>query len=346
MNPLNRLKLLSWHLRVKLARVISKADCRIAQQLRQDLECTQGYAQDAEEQKCRLERELWESNQTIERLKQPAFLFEKFGQWLKSDECKPTWQDAAPLVNTVVDRLIRPFHKSVSWGDRLLTIDKSLGIAHDPVFEKAFATFRGKHPYDQYDGPDSIIWRLNTLVWGAREALNLEGDFVECGVFKGDMSYTIAKCLGFEALARTFYLYDSFEGFSPKYSSAADFPLNPRFFDFANKVYQTPGIYEDVCARFAGMNNVKVIRGFLPDSLSIAAPEKIAFLHIDLNSAAPEIGCLEALFPRVVPGGIIIFDDFGWIDYSPQKVAEDAFFAERGYRVLELPSGQGLVVKR
>jgi len=338
--------------------MISNSDIRAVQQLRQDLECMEGYVQDSQrrhadaekrhadsEARCRtLTHELRESDQTIERLKRPTM--EEIGQWLKNDECKPTWQEAAPLVNTVVDRLIRPFHKSVSWGDRLLTIDKSLGIAHDPVFEKAFATFRGKHPYDQYDGPDSIIWRLNTLIWGAREALSLEGDFVECGVFKGDMSYTIAKCLGFEELPRTFYLYDSFEGFSPKYSSAADFPLNPRFFDFANKVYQTPGIYEDVCARFAGMNNVKVIRGFLPDSLSIATPEKIAFLHIDLNSAAPEIGCLEALFPRVVPGGIIIFDDFGWIDYSPQKVAEDAFFAKLGYRVLELPSGQGLVIKR
>ena len=43
---------------------------------------------------------------------------------------------------------------------------------------------------------------------------------------------------------------------------------------------------------------------------------------------------------------MIVLDDYGWSLYRAQKQAEDAFFAERGYLVLELPTGQGLVVKR
>lgn len=46
-----------------------------------------------------------------------------------------------------------------------------------------------------------------------------------------------------------------------------------------------------------------------------------------------------------MPGAIVILDDYGWAGGLPQKRAEDAFFAERGYQVLELPTGQGLVIK-
>ena len=40
-----------------------------------------------------------------------------------------------------------------------------------------------------------------------------------------------------------------------------------------------------------------------------------------------------------------MFDDYGWLSYQAQQHAEDAFMAERGHRILELPTGQGLVIK-
>jgi O-methyltransferase len=55
---------------------------------------------------------------------------------------------------------------------------------------------------------------------------------------------------------------------------------------------------------------------------------------------------LERLFDRVVPSGMIVLDDYGWLVLNEQKRAEDAFFAKRSYAVLELPTGQGLIVKR
>lgn len=77
----------------------------------------------------------------------------------------------------------------------------------------------------------------------------------------------------------------------------------------------------------------------------MAKPERIAYLHIDLNSANAKISVLEVLFDRVVSGGVIVFDDYGWKSFSRQREAEDRFMAERGYRILELPTGQGLVIK-
>ena len=98
--------------------------------------------------------------------------------------------------------------------------------------------------------------------------------------------------------------------------------------------------------KFRDVPNVRVIRGIVPDCLAQESPEKIAFLHIDLNSPAAEVAALEVLFDRVVPGGCVVFDDYGWHLFRKQKIAEDAFMAARGYRILELPTGQGLVIKR
>jgi O-methyltransferase len=151
--------------------------------------------------------------------------------------------------------------------------------------------------------------------------------------------------LGYDAIPENYYLYDSFEGFSDKYSSSEDYPPDTGFLEFANKHYREPGIYDYVVDRFKPFPKVKVIKGFLPESLEQACPERISFLHVDLNSPAAEVAVLEKLFDRVSPGGAIVFDDYGWKLFEKQKIAEDEFMRSRGHEVLELPTGQGLVIK-
>jgi len=252
----------------------------------------------------------------------------------------------AALVDRVIDEVVSPQHHSVFWGDRLLTIDKSAGFLSDPPFRAAYNAVRGSHQYDQYASPNTIAWRLHTLVWAAKSGLALEGDFVECGVFKGDMSWVISQTVDFASRGKRLYLYDTFEGFSDKYSSSEDFPDNPGFLDFAHDCYNDPSIYSYVAGRFRDRKDIKVIKGVVPDVLLQEAPEKIAFLHIDLNSPAAEIGALEILFPRLSPGAILVFDDYGWKQFRKQKEAEDEFMRLLGYEILELPTGQGVVVKR
>jgi hypothetical protein len=236
-------------------------------------------------------------------------------------------------------------HSRIFWGDRLLSLGKSMGFLDDPAFANAYAAIRGSHQYDQYASPHTVAWRLHTLVWAAQIGLALAGDFVECGVFKGDFAWVVARATDFARQPRTFYLYDTFAGFSPSYSSADDFPEAPGFYAFADNVYKDPAIYEEVVRKFSPYPNVRIVRGVVPDSFA-EVPDKIAFLHIDLNSPAAEVAALEALFDRVIPGACIVFDDYGWHLFRKQKIAEDAFMAARGYRILELPTGQGLVVKR
>jgi len=250
------------------------------------------------------------------------------------------------MFNAVLEYIVAPMHHSLFWGDRLLTLDKATGFFEEEAFSSRYRAIRGSHIYDSYDPPHTISWRLHTLVWAARSAIAHKGDLVECGVFKGDMSWVIASILGDKITDRTFYLYDSFEGFSRELSSAADFPDDPGFLKMANKIYRDPAIYEAVVQKFSDMPHVKIIRGFVPDTFKIAIPERIAFLHIDLNSPAAEIAALEHLFDRVVSGGYIVFDDYGWKQFKKQRDAENRFMADRGYFILELPTGQGLVIKR
>ena len=45
-------------------------------------------------------------------------------------------------------------------------------------------------------------------------------------------------------------------------------------------------------------------------------------------------------------GGYIVFDDYGWKQFKKQRDLENRFMADRGHFILELPTGQGLVIKQ
>ena len=58
------------------------------------------------------------------------------------------------------------------------------------------------------------------------------------------------------------------------------------------------------------------------------------------------MGALEMLFDRISPGGMIVFDDYSRPGYQAQRGVTDTFLRQRSLAVLELPTRQGLVVKR
>jgi hypothetical protein len=169
---------------------------------------------------------------------------------------------------------------------------------------------------------------------------------VECGVYRGDMTWMMTEMVDLRRAAKKFYIYDTFTGFVPQYSSAADFPGAPQYLDHIDKQYRASDIESYVRNRFRNKDYVVVTKGIVPDVLHEIAPERIAFLHLDLNSPRAETGALEVLLDRVSPGGIIIFDDYGWKHFQNHKEATDRYMAERGQVIMELPTGQGLMIKR
>lgn len=107
-----------------------------------------------------------------------------------------------------------------------------------------------------------------------------------------------------------------------------------------------PGLFDKVRGKFADYPQVQIVKGLIPESFEGNSPDRIAYMHIDLNQAPAEVAALDHLFHRMVPGGIVILDDYEWAAYQQQKLAEDEWFDARGYRVMPLPTGQGLVIKR
>ncbi len=217
--------------------------------------------------------------------------------------------------------------------DMLLCFWRNRSFLDDGAFMRAYRA----HARDEQER--SLLWRLHTLAWAARQALHVDGDFVECGVLKGFCSAVVCDTIDFGCLPRRFFLYDTFSGLPEETSTEAE----RRAWDYSR--YDPDTLYERVRRLFAPYGNVEVVRGVVPRVFARTMPASIAFLHIDMNSRDAELAALEALYDRVVSGGIIVFDDYGWACNRAQMEAERAFMQERGVEVLELPTGQGLVVK-
>lgn len=179
----------------------------------------------------------------------------------------------------------------------------------------------------------SIVWRTYVFMYFAEMAANIEGDYMELGCHTGYTASMLVKKLDFKKLGKKYYLYDLFgwkEG-----DGHTHFPA-----------HDDAQMYEKVVARFADHPYVTVTRGSVPQTFEQAFPAgKVAFAHIDMNHPDPEKGALKRILPILSPGGIIILDDYGWWGYSAQKVALDPIIAEAGLKVLELPTGQALLMK-
>jgi O-methyltransferase len=210
--------------------------------------------------------------------------------------------------------------------DNLITFSHSRGFLTEQRFITAVTAERPS------EAELTIVWRTHTLCWSAESCLGIEGDYVECGSYQG---YSMAVVLRYLAglPGRRCFLYDLFDP-SGGGGEGRRLPAH------------APELFDRVRARFGAWPNVLVTRGRVPDVLAEVAPRRIAFLHVDMNNAQAELGALDALFERVSPGGMIVFDDYGWSGYRDQKLAVDEFMRDRGHAVLELPTGQGLVVKR
>ena len=53
--------------------------------------------------------------------------------------------------------------------------------------------------------------------------------------------------------------------------------------------------------------------------------DKVAYLSIDMNSTIPEIAAAEYFWPKMVNGGVMILDDYGFSKHTNQKIAFDNF---------------------
>jgi hypothetical protein len=186
-------------------------------------------------------------------------------------------------------------------------------------------------------------WRTHIAIWAAQNALKLQGDFVECGVFLGFISSALMTAMRWNETAgqRRYFLVDNFEGVVPSLLSDEEKKLG-RAEQYGEKYSST---YQRAKTNLSEFKNTEIIKGNVPDVLASVKTDRVAFLHLDMNAATPEVEALRFFWPKIVPGGIALLDDYAFAGYEPQQEALDALAIELGTSIASLPTGQGLILK-
>ena len=203
----------------------------------------------------------------------------------------------------------------------------------DAAFLRAYAAGKATGSWWNAD----LEWRASIVCWAALQGSMLDGDFVECGVHRGGYARMVIDYVGFQALRRkTFHLVDSYCGVPEAFRSGS-----AALFD---GIYDD--CYADVVRTFAPWDNVRIVRGIVPDVLEAVLPRRVAFLSIDLNSAEPSARTLEHFWPLMAPGAAVVLDDYNFDLFADQREALDEAAAKIRAPILALPTDQGLIVKR
>lgn len=207
----------------------------------------------------------------------------------------------------------------------------------DPKFESAYA--RAAQAESDY----KVHWRTHIITWAAANAIKGSGDFVECGVNKGFMSSAAMTFVDWNKThgRRRFFLLDTFCGLVPDLLSDEEKSLGR--IEMSQDYYGE--YFETAKQNLAEFEDAILIRGAVPGTLPQVDSERISYLHIDMNCAAPEVAAMRYFWPKIERGGVVILDDYAYHGFQPQKDAMDALGKELGFMVASLPTGQGLIVK-
>lgn len=248
----------------------------------------------------------------------------------------------------------RAFSIEEGWysADSLHVVGKNLDFLADPRFIQAYQ--RGMSSGHKIGRPKGstldihVEWRVYTCCWAASQASRLPGDFVECGVNTGICSLAICEYLNLAQPTtpettnkdRMFWLFDTFEGIPEDQMTNEE---------KAHSLRQNEKFYEDcwdlACRNFAPYPNTRLVRGRVPESLHTVSIERVAYLSIDMNIVEPEIAAIEFFWDRLVPGALVVLDDYGWQPHRAQYEAMNRFAESHGAEIYALPTGQGLLIK-
>lgn len=154
-------------------------------------------------------------------------------------------------------------------------------------------------------------------IWVNINLDNIEGDYIEFGIFKGKSLYhsykSYKKVCNLDGV--TFYGLDSFDGFPNE---------NHHFYRREN--FKTS--YEKVFRQFKKYRNIKIFKGFFDEVISVKELDelkKISFAFIDCDIYESSQVAFKYLKPRMAQGGFIMIDDFTSIDANKNTIMK-AFF--------------------
>lgn len=174
-----------------------------------------------------------------------------------------------------------------------------------------------------------------------KKIVELPGDVVELGVYKGGSFFQFAAFREILENERSRRLigFDMFDEF-PKTHNEGDDAFREKWIkETANSFLTKDELQESLCNRNIG--NLELIQGdvadTIPDYLKTHPYMRIALLHIDVDIYEPTMIGLQYLYDYVVPGGIIVLDDYG---VAGETKAVDEFFRDKNIIIRRLPVSQ------
>ena len=195
--------------------------------------------------------------------------------------------------------------------------------------DKEFAAYYKKHVGDNVHSYDRKYF-LSQLV---KLTNHLDGDIAECGVFEGASAYLILERT--TNRRKRMHLFDSFEGLS-----------TPDALDGNYWVKGDLSITEQlVRENLPESNRILYYKGWIPDKFEMVADIKFSFVHLDVDLYRPTHDSLAFFYPRMVSGGIIVCDDYGFDSCPGAKKALDDFFLDKE-EIINVPTGQAFIIKK
>ena len=168
----------------------------------------------------------------------------------------------------------------------------------DQGFQRVYQIVRDNTLVDIYRCYE--LWQL------VAEAAKLPtGDLIEIGVWRGGTGALIAKRSQLLALAAKVFLCDTFQGVVKSGSRDSAY-VGGEHADTNRAVVAS-------LARSLNLNQVEILEGIFPDQTGDALRERtFRFCHIDVDVYDSAKDIVGWIWPRLVPGGLVVYDDYGF----------------------------------
>jgi len=201
--------------------------------------------------------------------------------------------------------------------------------------------------------PDSFskqcrFYSLQQMVSFIVKNKSLLGDFAECGCWKGHSAYVISKILYENNFSKSFHIFDSFEG---GLSDKTEEDENERTKRSSKEDVLKEKLYfasteDELCNTIKEFDFIEIYKGWIPNRFADVEENKFVFIHIDVDLYQPTLDSLEFFFPRLLSGGAIVVDDYGYTRFPGAKKAVDKFLSENDpYFFYETPMGSCFIIK-
>ena len=175
--------------------------------------------------------------------------------------------------------------------------------------------------------------RLYMLYSIALMASHLDGDWAEVGVYRGGTALLLSIV---KSANRKIHLFDTFEGM-PKTDSNRDIHLKGDLEDTS---------LQKVGALLGKFSEIDFHPGFFPETTEGLERNLYSLVHVDADIYLSVLDSCKFFYPRLVNGGVLMFDDYGFRSCPGAKGAVREFCDSNNIREIYLPTGQALLWKR